>query len=401
MKKIVKTVVCTGGGTGGHIYPGLAVADELKERDPSVRIIWFGSSSGRDRDMVEANRNRRGLPSVDGFVGIPSGKLRRYFSLQNLFDLFKIAAGFFTALFYLKRIKPLAVFSKGGFVSVPPCAAAKVLGIPVYTHECDFSPGLATRLNSRFAACILLSYEQSKRFFPEKLQSSLLVTGNPVRPVFYDADAAQGRAFLDLKDAESEKPLLLVLGGSSGARQINDLIFKNFDWLCEHFIVVHQTGKGSDYERAVSAEFEAARLRKRYLPYDFIYAQMPHLIAACDIVFSRAGANSLWECAVCAKPMLLLPLAGAGTRGDQVENAAWFVNQGAALLLEAQSASSAAGGLQPDALSAALKSHLTQMKDAGFRSDMGKSALKAAGGEKSARKIADILYTGVLAQHDI
>lgn len=396
MKKIVKTIVCTGGGTGGHIYPGLAVADELKERDTSVRIIWFGSSSGRDKDMVEANRNRRGLSSVDGFVGIPSGKLRRYFSLQNLFDLFKIAAGFFTALFYLKRIKPQAVFSKGGFVSVPPCAAAKVLGIPVYTHECDFSPGLATRLNSRFAKRILLSYEQSKRFFPAKLQSSLAVTGNPVRPVFYEADAARGLAFLDVENAKSSKPLLLVLGGSSGARQINDLIFKNLDWLCEHFIVVHQTGRGSDYERAVSAEFEAVRAAKHYLPYDFIYADMPHVIAACDIVFSRAGANSLWECAVCAKPMLLLPLSGAGTRGDQIENAAYFAGQGAALILEAQCGSAGADAVSAkDELSEALRSNLAKMLESDFRSAMGKSARKAIGKEKSAQKIADIIYGSI------
>ena len=396
MKTIVKTIVCTGGGTGGHIYPGLAVADELKERDSSVRIIWFGSSFGRDKDMVEANRNRRGLPSVDGFVGIPSGKLRRYFSLQNLFDLFKIAAGFFSALFYLKRIKPQAVFSKGGFVSVPPCAAAKVLGIPVYTHECDFSPGLATRLNSRFAKRILLSYEQSKRFFPAKLQSSLVVTGNPVRPVFYEADAARGFVFLDVENAKSSKPLLLVLGGSSGARQINDLIFKNLDWLCEHFIVVHQTGRGSDYERAVSAEFETLRAAKHYLPYDFIYADMPHVIAACDIVFSRAGANSLWECAVCTKPMLLLPLAGAGTRGDQVENAAYFAGQGAALILEAQCTSAGADAVSAkDELSEALQSSLAKMLEPDFRSTMGKSAQKAIGKEKSAQKIADILYGSI------
>ena len=396
MKKIVKTIVCTGGGTGGHIYPGLAVADELKERDPSVCIIWFGSSSGRDKDMVEANCNRCGLPSVDGFVGIPSGKLRRYFSLQNLFDLFKIAAGFFTALFYLKRIKPQAVFSKGGFVSVPPCAAAKVLGIPVYTHECDFSPGLATRLNSRFASRILLSYEQSKRFFPAKLQPSLVVTGNPVRPVFYEADAARGRAFLDVENAKSSKPLLLVLGGSSGARQINELIFKNLDWLCQHFIVVHQTGRGSDYKRAVSAEFEILRAAKHYLPYDFIYADMPHVIAACDIVFSRAGANSLWECAVCAKPMLLLPLSGAGTRGDQVENAAYFAGQGAALILEAQCSSAGADAVSAkDELSEALRSNLAKMLEPDFRLTMGKSARKAIGKEKSAQKIADIIYGSI------
>ncbi len=393
----MKTIVCTGGGTGGHIYPGLAVADELKKRS-DVRIVWFGSSAGRDGEMVRSNVNQDGLPSVDAFVGIPSGKLRRYFSLHNIFDIFKIAAGFFISLLHLKRIKPLAVFSKGGFVSVPPCAAAKLLGIPVYTHECDFSPGLATRLNSKFAHRILLSYEESRRFFPETKQGALVVTGNPVRPVFYTADAEKGRSFLglDKKNAAlSEKPILLVLGGSSGARQINDLIFENFEWLCERFILVHQTGRGTDYEKARSSTYAAAIANKNYIPYDFIYADMPHLIAACDLVFSRAGANSLWECAVCAKPMLLLPLSGTGTRGDQVENAAWFAKQNAAFVLQTENGQNSAS------LSAALKSALDKMAAPDFRTAMGQAALNLTGREKSAQKIADILYMGVLAKHGI
>ena len=107
----MKTVVFAGGGTGGHIYPGLAVADELKALNPDLRIVWFGSSSGRDKEMVCSNKNERGLPSADSFVGIPSGKLRRYFSLNNVLDLFKVIAGFFVSLFYLAKIKPAAVFS--------------------------------------------------------------------------------------------------------------------------------------------------------------------------------------------------------------------------------------------------------------------------------------------------
>ncbi|MGI5172181.1 UDP-N-acetylglucosamine--N-acetylmuramyl-(pentapeptide) pyrophosphoryl-undecaprenol N-acetylglucosamine transferase [Treponema sp. OMZ 840] len=416
----MKTIVCTGGGTGGHIYPGLAVADELKELCPDVRIVWFGSSSGRDKEMVLANKNAAGFSSVDAFVGIPSGKLRRYFSFRTFADVFKVAAGFFTAFFHLARIKPCAVFSKGGFVSVPPCAAAFFLRIPVYTHECDFSPGLATRLNSRFASCILLSYEQSRRFFPEKMQPFLSVTGNPVRSAFYTADAVKGRLFLGLdrkseseadktetnesvkKSRAEEKPLLLVLGGSSGAHQINNLVFKNFDWLCERFILVHQTGRGNDYERALCPEYESARQNKNYLPYDFIYSDMPHVIAASDIVFSRSGANSLWECAVCAKPMLLLPLAGSGTRGDQVENAARFAQQGAALVIQPLTAGAPAGKASSaeEKLSLDLKSNLKKMCDVDFRTAMGKNALKSAGTEKSAQKIADILYRGVLAKND-
>ena len=405
----MKTIVFAGGGTGGHIYPGLAVADELKALAPNVRVVWFGSSAGRDKEMVCSNKNERGLPSADSFVGIPSGKLRRYFSLNNVFDLFKVIAGFFVSLFYLAKIKPAAVFSKGGFVSVPPCAAAKVLHIPVYTHECDFSPGLATRINSRFASRILLSYEESRRFFPERMRNKLFVTGNPVRPVFYAADAKKGLLFLGLAHTK-HKPILLVLGGSSGARQINNLVFENLDWLCERFTVVHQTGKGDDFEKArflaqkingnadiktnaaAKAEKTADAVtgdagRNRYVPYDFIYNDMPDVLSACDIVFSRSGANTLWESAVCAKPMLLLPLAGSGTRGDQAENAARFEKCGAALVCDSLK--------DERALSAEVKDALEKLRDERFRLSMGKCALKAVGTEKSARKIADMLYGSI------
>src|SRR5215469_15502574 len=145
-------IAITGGGTGGHIYPGLAVAQELSRLlsgefaagslDNKYSLFWIGSSSGMDRSIVE----EAGIE----FFGIPSGKLRRYFSIKNAVDFFKVAAGFFAARKILKKEKPRLLFSKGGFVSVPPCAAAASFGIPVFTHESDFSPGLATRINIRF-----------------------------------------------------------------------------------------------------------------------------------------------------------------------------------------------------------------------------------------------------------
>ena len=136
------SIAFTGGGSGGHIYPGLAVASWLA-KSFSCRIFWIGSNTGMDRAIVEG----AGLE----FMGIPTGKLRRYFSFKNFLDLFRIVAGFFSARSILKREKPALLFSKGGFVSVPPCGAAKSLGIPVFTHESDYSPGLATKINSRFA----------------------------------------------------------------------------------------------------------------------------------------------------------------------------------------------------------------------------------------------------------
>lgn len=358
MKKNEKMIVAfTGGGTGGHIYPGLAVVDALKN-EKNCTVYWLGSSSGMDKTLVEKSG------SCDKFIGIPSGKLRRYFSVKNFFDIFKIAAGCIKAFFVLLKIKPAFLFSKGGFVSVPPCFAAKLLKIPVYTHECDFSPGLATKINTRFASRIFVSYEETKKFFSVPKQKQIIVSGNPVRPIFFNAKPELGEKFLQNSNIERQKnaeqiakienlqngektlnfqfkneekkPVLLVLGGSGGAKQINNLIWQNIEWLCERFIVVHQTGASQNEDANKNLQNETVKslqMQKKYLPFQFIYEEMPHVLAFADLVFCRSGANTLWEAAITSKPMLLLPLEGSGTRGDQVENAKYFEHLGAALVI--------------------------------------------------------------------
>ena len=398
----------TGGGTGGHIYPGLAVAGLLRKkfagREEPLRIVWLGSRGKMDREIVQtarsnspandslaknAARNEKNpensIGLIDAFYGIPSGKLRRYFSIKNFFDIFKIGFGFFAAFFILLKERPAFLFSKGGFVSVPPCLAARILGIKVYTHECDFTPGLATRINSRFAHEIFLSYDETKKYFSSATQKKLVVTGNPVREVFYNANPDIGRKFVfgnansgDEKFSEdrgSEKPVLLVTGGSLGAAQINSLVLENLDWLCENFIVVHQTGK-----KNASSE-EGASEKNGYHPFAFIYEEMPHVFAMADVVLSRSGANSIWEAAVLAKPMVLLPLEGEGTRGDQVDNAEFFSKRGAAIVIRKAEASSQKFR---DALSLVLKKNV--------REEFSSACKKIVGNEKPAEKIVGILF---------
>lgn len=367
------TLVFTGGGTGGHIFPGLAVADEIKQlcgvANKDCRIVWIGSAKGMDGDIISKSE------SIDKFYGIPTGKLRRYFSFENLVDVFKIIGGCIASFFLLLKLKPAIVFSKGGFVSVPPCLAAGLLKIPVFTHECDFSPGLATKLNSRVAKKILLSYPQTASYFRDSFKERLEVTGNPVRPVFYKANGDKGRKFLGL---QGDKPVLLVLGGSSGARQINKLVLDNLDFLTEHFQVIHQTGG----EKSGFTESEIPSIREGvYKHYGFIYQEMPDVIAAADLVLSRAGANSLWECAVLGKPMILIPLWGAGTRGDQVENARLFVKSGVALSLEGDEADGNH-----------LKAALVKMMDKRFWEEASKKAYDMSAGTPPARKIAEIVF---------
>lgn len=324
-------VVFTGGGTGGHIFPGAAVADILKHQE-KIRIVWIGGAKGSDENFLK--------PYGIEFKGIPAGKFRRYFSFKNFIDIFKIIGGFFASLFILIKLKPDAVFSKGGFVSVPPCAAAKFLHIPVVTHECDYSPGLATKINARFAKLILISYPDTANFFKSKYKDKIICTGNPVRKEFYNADAENGKKFFSY---EGGKPVLLVLGGSLGAAQINNLVEENIKFLLENFFVVHQTGEANisaaeNLLKDLQKNFPS--LAKNYKPFAFIKKEMPDVLAASSIVVSRAGANTVWETSALGKPMILIPLDKGSSRGDQIENAEFFFKNNAALVLKGKEADS-------------------------------------------------------------
>ncbi len=301
----------------------------------------------------------RGIVQAAGleFFGIPSGKLRRYFSVRTAVDFFKVIAGYFSAKKILKKQKARLLFSKGGFVSVPPCAAASSLKIPVFTHESDFSPGLATKINARFVlrtkGNIFTAYEDTANFFPQKVRQNVIVSGNPVRDIFYGADAAKGRAFLGVKDGAR---LLLVLGGSQGALQINELIRAALPEITKTYTVVHQIGPGQKWNLGATAT---------YKPFPFIKEELPHIMSAAEFVLSRSGAG-IWECAFLGKPMILVPLEGSGTRGDQGQNAEYFRKAGAALVLEGSE-------VNPTSLLGAIK---TLEQDKEKRASMAAASLK-------------------------
>jgi len=311
------TVLFTGGGTGGHVYPGIAVYEALVRKAASigvpVRGIWVGSGKGMERGIIE--------PKGIRYVGVPSGKLRRYFSFSNLIDVFKVLAGVAAAFHVMMRYKPQVLFSKGGYVSVPPVIAAKLAGVPVITHESDFDPGLATRINARFASAIILSFEQTGEYFPEKYKPRFLVAGNPVRGDVLAGNAARGRACLAFGDG---KPVLLVLGGSQGAREINDLLWRALPELLKGWNIVHQTG----------ADLSGPAGEKNYRRYDYIHAEYGDILAAADLVLCRAGATTLWELAAARKPSLLVPLGRGTSRGDQIRNAGLFERLGASFVLQ-------------------------------------------------------------------
>ena len=225
----------------------------------------------------------------------------------------------------------------------------------------------------------MLSYEETRGFFANGGSTKFYVTGNPVRPVFYGANPKSGLAFLGIE--KKAKPILLVMGGSLGAAQINEMVWKNLSWLCQKFIVVHQTGQKN---AELLPHDLSDEIKENYHPYPFIYAEMPSVIAASDVVLSRAGANSIWECAVLEKPIVLIPREGAGTRGDQVDNAEYFERQGAAVVIKKS-------GMTESSLQSALSSFLS----AAQRKNYKEACKKLCGTEKPAEKIAQILFEGI------
>jgi UDP-N-acetylglucosamine--N-acetylmuramyl-(pentapeptide) pyrophosphoryl-undecaprenol N-acetylglucosamine transferase len=315
-------IAFTGGGTAGHVFPGIAVAQELGRR-----VIWIGSSDGVEKSLVTA----AGIE----FRPIPAGKLRRYFSLRNLSDLAKIAAGFFASVRILKKERPALLFSKGGFVSVPPVVAARLVGIPSFTHESDFDPGLATRINLRFCEKVLVSFAETVQYLPARYRAKAVVTGNPVRASIYRAEASRGRAHVGCAPSA---PLLFVMGGSLGSSFINALIQSSLPRLLKRFFVVHQAGEKG----------YVASLRRSYFTTPFFGEELPDVMAAADLVISRAGANTLAELAALGKPSLLIPLPETSSRGDQLRNAELFRARGASLVM-------AEGESSPDALCEAVE----------------------------------------------
>ncbi len=337
----MKDIVISGGGTGGHVFPGVAVLRALERKlgPEHLTVAWYGSKTGIEGKILEDE----GVP----FRGIPAGKLRRYFSINNLVDTLKVLAGFFVALFLLARDRPKVVFSKGGYVTVPVVYAAALLRIPVVTHESDTDPGLATRLNARVARKILLSYEATQAFFPGALETRLVVTGNPVRR---DVLLGDGNRFRREFGVPPRRPLIVVLGGSLGARQLNELFEPILDRLAQEATICHQRGSRPPLRPDGPG----------YFSRELFGAEYADLLAAATVVVARAGAGTLAELAATGCPAILIPLSAAGSRGDQLRNAAVLAAAGAALVLDPES-------VTPEGLEGAVTS---LVRDAGHRGEL-------------------------------
>ena len=306
------TIVLTGGGTAGHVSLNEAIIPELIKK--KYNIHYIGSYNGIEKTIIGDK-----FPDIP-YHSISNGKLRRYFSIKNFSDPFKVLYGTVQALTVLKKVKPSIVFSKGGFVSVPVVLAAKLANIPVVIHESDLTPGLANKIASSFAEHIFTVFDETVRHLPDNKASSI---GAILRPDLFQGDEKIAE---QLTGFDASKETVIIMGGSQGSAKINEVIKQNIEQLTNRFQVIHLCGKGNKDDSLVD--------KPNYAAFEYVTNELPHLMKMSNYVISRAGSNSIFEFLELKKPMLLIPLSVQASRGDQVLNAKYFEKKGFASILE-------------------------------------------------------------------
>ena len=324
-------ILLLGGGSGGHVFPLIAVAEALKEKSQQegipLELMVLGEGKFMEEAAVEAGLN---------FKPILAGKLRRYFSPLTILDIFKMPVGFFQALWHVFRFMPDIVFAKGGYASLPGALAAKLYFIPLLAHESDSIPGLANRILGKLAKTVFVSFNSSQKYFKA---GKTVLTGNPVRKELLTGDRMAAMAKFGLNPGLKT---ILVIGGSQGAQKINRIILDSLVMVVKDFQVLHQCGE-SQYQ-SIKTEIEklikegegeyADSLKNNYKLYPFFSEkEMAMVYAASDIIISRAGAGSIFEIAILGKPAIIIPITNSSS-DHQLENALEFSKFGAAMIEE-------------------------------------------------------------------
>lgn len=376
-------IVFTGGGTGGHFYPIVAVAEALHDIEKERKLLepelyYFGPNAFDERALYE-----NGIT----FVQTPAGKMRQYFSLLNFFDLFTTAWGILDTLFKLYAIFPNVVFSKGGYGSVPTVIAARILNIPIIAHDSDAVPGRATLMSASFAKRIAISYDEALQSFPEKVRGKIALTGNPIRRDLINPAREGSHEFLEL---ENNVPVLLILGGSLGAEVLNNTVLEALPELVSRYQIIHQTGQVhfdsvSSTSRVILDKNER---RYHYKPYGYLTPLAMKMAAgAADLVISRAGSGSISEIAAWGKASILVPIPEEVSR-DQRSNAFAFARTGATVVLEQ-------GNLTPHVMLSEIDRLFTNPK---ARNDLAEAAKKFA--KKDAAVVLANALVDISLQHE-
>ena len=309
----MKRIILTGGGTAGHVTPNIALLPRLKELHYDIHYI--GSYNGIEKELIE----QFGIP----YHGIATGKLRRYFSLQNFTDPFRVLKGMNEAKKLVKILKPDVIFSKGGFVSVPVVLSGKRCRVSVIIHESDMTPGLANKISLSAATKVCCNFPETLELLPE---GKAILTGSPIRQELLSGDKFKAREFLGFT---ADKPVILVVGGSLGAVAVNEAVRAILPELLKSYQVIHLCGRGKLNESLKGLE--------GYAQFEYVKEELKDFFALTDIVISRAGANAICELLALHKPNLLIPLSANASRGDQILNARSFERQGFSIVLEEES----------------------------------------------------------------
>ena len=313
-------IVLTGGGTGGHLIPLIAVKREIQKINPDTQFLFLGPDGKLEKQLMSAENILQ--------KKVLSGKMRRYFSPLNFLDFFKIPLGIIQALWILLWFMPEAVFSKGGYASVPVVVAAWIYRIPVLIHESDADPGLANSMLAKFSERIAVSYPQAEKIFPA---TQVVLTGNPLREDIAKGDPQKAR---ELFHFLPDKKTIFIWGGSLGARVINEHVVEILPDLLRHHQVIHQTGEKNIEDVKHKAGVLGIKAgREGYHAVPFIGEELKDILALADIVISRAGSNSISEIAANKKPAIIIPIENSAN-GHQKTNAYAVGQAGGCLVLE-------------------------------------------------------------------
>jgi UDP-N-acetylglucosamine--N-acetylmuramyl-(pentapeptide) pyrophosphoryl-undecaprenol N-acetylglucosamine transferase len=320
---MAKRIALAGGGTGGHIYPLVTVAEYIRDNygvNEEVEFRFFGPSNSLEKQIMESHSISQ--------RGVISGKLRRYFSIKNFIDIFKFPIGLLQSLIHLLFFMPDVVFAKGGYASVPVVIAARIYRIPVIIHESDSFPGMANKFLGSIASKVAVCFEKARMHFPP---SRTIMTGIPVKKEAKDGNPEIARNLLGIIQ---NKPVILVLGGSQGARSINDEILLILDDLLKKYTVIHQTGEKNlaDVLSAVKLHYKTDKV-EGYFPLDFIGDELRDFYSLADVVISRSGSTSIAEIAANKKPAILVPLLSSANDHQKI-NAFEVADAGGAIVLE-------------------------------------------------------------------
>lgn len=305
----MKRIILTGGGTAGHVTPNIALIPRLKEEGYDIHYI--GSYNGIEKKLIEDLK----IP----YHGIASGKLRRYLSIKNISDPFRVIKGYGEASRLIKSLKPDVVFSKGGFVSVPVVVAAKNHKVPAIIHESDMTPGLANKICIPAAVKVCCNFPEAMEHLPE---GKAVLTGTPIREELFHGDPLEALKFTKL---QAGRPTILVIGGSTGSVRVNEAVRGCLDELLKTYQIIHLCGKD---------KLDSSYNRDGYVQYEYIKKELSSMLALADLVISRAGANAICEIQALAKPNILIPLGLDASRGDQILNAESFEKQGFSYVLK-------------------------------------------------------------------